>query len=128
MPEKEAVSIKETKRHLRLGELVAISAYWFGTNVHWTALLLILLPAQVALMAKENQASALGLVIGAGAIMPLFVPLIVGPLSDRCSSRWGRRRPYIFWGTLINLVGLVGLFKAGSARDLPLSIVAYLVV
>ena len=39
---------------------------------------------------------------------------IVGGISDRSVTRWGRRRPYIFAGTLGDLLFLTGIGLAGS--------------
>ncbi len=90
---------------------LSISAYWFATNFLWGALLVLMLPNEMRLMAPHYRVSALGLLTGIAAIVALTVPLIVGALSDRCTSRFGRRRPYIVVGVLINIVGL-GLMAA----------------
>lgn len=83
-----------------------LSAYWFATNFHWGALLVIMLPGQIARMNPQFKAQTIGILTGVSALIALFVPLIVGALSDRCASKWGRRRPFIFIGAIINLVGL----------------------
>jgi len=89
-------------------QLLSISAFWFATNVHWTALLFLLIPAELAEIMGDKQASSLGSTIGLGAaLFALTVPLIVGPLSDRSVSRFGRRRPFMFAGVTVNVVGLL---------------------
>jgi MFS family permease len=105
---------------------VAISAYWFGTNLHWGALLMIIIPLQIERIAPLHKAQALGYV-GYTAIVAAFVPLIVGALSDRCGSRWGRRRPYMVAGVTVNLLGLLILYAAAARRDLLLYIAGYAV-
>ena len=55
----------------------------------------------------------------------VVVPVLVGYLSDRTSTRFGRRRPWIAVGTIFNLFGLGLLAGAGSV---PALIAAYLVV
>ena len=52
--------------------------------------------------------------------------LLVGILSDRTISRWGRRRPYLLAGAVFASVGLVWLFWV--PRDLPPSLAAVYVV
>lgn len=94
------------QRHMGGFGLAGISAFWLGSNVLWTALLVLLLPGQIEQMTGRHKAEALGYTIGAGALFSLFVPLIIGPISDRCASRLGRRRPFLFAGVAINVVGL----------------------
>src|ERR1700694_5362651 len=94
------------QHQMRMPELLGISSFWFGTNVHWTMLMLILMPHQVGLMAAERKSLVNGLTLGAGALFALVIPLVVGPLSDRCMSRFGRRRPFMVVGVATNVVGL----------------------
>ena len=112
---------------LRAGQHFAISAYWFATNLLWGALLMIVIPSQMKLIAPSRPAETTGLLLGLGAAPALLVPLLVGPLSDRCMSRWGRRRPYMAAGVAVNLAGLAVLWYAGTMRSLPLYFVGYLV-
>jgi MFS family permease len=47
-------------------------------------------------------------------MVALLAQALVGMLSDRCTHRWGRRRPFIFWGTLADLVVITAIgFSAG---------------
>src|SRR5258708_22372610 len=39
---------------------------------------------------------------------------VVGAISDRTRSRWGRRRPFIVVGTVGDVIFLVGLALSGS--------------
>ena len=115
---------------VRLGarQNFALSAYWFATNLLWGALLMIVIPSQMRLVAARHPAETTGLLLGLGAVPALVVPLLVGPLSDRCTSRWGRRRPYMVAGVMVNLAGLALVWTAGTARCLWLYFVAYFVV
>jgi MFS family permease len=90
----------------------AISAYWFATNFLWGALLVIMLPKEIKALFPEYRVPALGYLFAFGAVVALFVPLIVGALSDRCMSRYGRRRPYIVGGVAINVLGLALMWAA----------------
>jgi len=111
----------EQRPRLGLAGLFSISAYWFGTNFHWGALMLIVIPSQIRGMTPDYAAWT-GRILGLGSFAALVVPLVVGALSDRCTSRWGRRRPYMAAGVAINLVGLAMLFWAAAAH----SVVGYL--
>jgi MFS family permease len=94
------------RRALTLWEHVIVSGFWFATNFHWGALLLILLPGDMKVLAGDHKAQMLGLVTGFGAIPALIVPLISGAMSDRCLRPEGRRKPYIATGVALNVVGL----------------------
>ncbi|MCP4577689.1 MAG: MFS transporter, partial [Deltaproteobacteria bacterium] len=51
-----------------------------------------------------------GMVIMIGKIWDAITDPMVGYLSDRTKSRWGRRRPYIFFGSFPLFAGMVLMF------------------
>ena len=103
-----------------------LSLYWFSFSAHWTLLLIVALPRQVLdLVGDAEKGRALGLVVAIGAVVGLVVPPIVGALSDRTSSRFGPRAPYMAAGLAVNLAGLLWL---ALARDLPTLLLAYALV
>lgn len=112
-PAREAESgLPEPEVNLRAGQHAAISSFWLGNNLHWGALGMIVLPSQAERLSGPvhiPEAQITGWTIGLGAIVGTLVPPLVGAWSDRCRSPLGRRRPFVIWGTLINLVAL-GLF------------------
>lgn len=103
-----------------LGQLVAISIYWFALNFHWAAIPIFIVPPQIiallyrtapagvdpATWVNDNKALALAVVVVPGLIVALISNPLFGLLSDRTTARLGRRRPYIIGGTLVNVVGL----------------------
>ena len=50
-----------------------------------------------------------GMVMAADNVLALFLLPLFGGLSDRCTSRFGRRRPFIFCGTLLAVVLMMAL-------------------
>lgn len=109
-------------------EHLKLSFFWFGTNFLWGALLTIMLPQEIERLAPATKAQTLGIITGMAAFVALFVPLIIGPISDRCASRWGRRRPFIGVGVLINLLGLAVMTLGFGNRDLYLYFVSFMIV
>ncbi|MFI6317463.1 MFS transporter [Nonomuraea sp. NPDC050556] len=85
----------------------------------------ILLPAQVQALDPQGKVAALGLVTGVAAIASVAVPPVVGALSDRTSSRYGRRSPWILYGGAASLAALA---FTGVASSIPALLVAYFLV
>lgn len=114
---------------LRWTHILSISIFWLALNFHWAALGIIILPSQVfKLVGNADKGVALAFVLVPGAFVSLFANPLFGMLSDRMRGRlaaWGRRRPYILLGTLINIAGL--LWMAGS-RDIVSLALAYALV
>ncbi|MCW2163282.1 MFS/sugar transport protein [Microbacterium hydrothermale] len=100
----------EPTRPVRAGWIAAFAGVWLGL---WMAQLVpvqVLLPLQIAAQHSSEQwlssLVAYGLVSAvAGAFVVVAYP-IVGALSDRTRSRFGRRRPWILGGVLLVAAGL----------------------
>jgi len=58
--------------------------------------------------------AALGLVLGVGALFALIANPLVGRLSDRTTSRFGMRRPWIIGGALAGFLALALIGVASS--------------
>ncbi len=93
-------------------ELLGLNILWFALNFVFAALLPIVIPAQILLYISPGvagngqQALFLGGLAALGAITAVIVQPVVGALSDRTSTRLGKRRPYILGGAIVMLVGL----------------------
>ena len=104
----------------------ALSAFWFGTNFLFIPLSTILIQAQVdEVVPKGSQNTAIGVALAVGGLIAMTVPPIVGALSDRLNTRFGRRRPVMVAGTLLTLPGLVLLMTAGSY---PQIVIGYAII
>lgn len=102
-------------RKFRAVDFVSISVYWFGLSYLWNSIHPIVLPSLVPLMAPPNlKGSALGIMTSIGLSLAVIVQPVAGAVSDRSTSRWGRRRPFILLGTLLDLVLLLGIALAGN--------------
>jgi MFS family permease len=105
LPEK----ILSTRDHLNL------SIYWFSLNFHWGAMLAVVLPVEVLGRSPEaSKGLALGLIAGAGSLIGMVAQPVAGAFSDRCRHRWGRRRPFVLGGALINVAGLLWMPRTTS--------------
>ena len=51
-----------------------------------------------------------GFVTTAVLVFDMVTDPLIGYLSDRTESRWGRRAPWMFWGAIVMAAGMVGMF------------------
>jgi maltose/moltooligosaccharide transporter len=77
--------------------------------------------APLLLGKTTSSAGAIGLAIGAEGLFALFLPVLVGSLSDRTRTRLGKRLPYALAGVPLLVAPLVILpFAAGYAQTVAL--------
>ena len=99
---------------------LVLNLLWFAFNFQTAALLPVVVPAQVLLIVASGsvgsaeQAAYLGRLAAVAAVIAVFLQPLVGLLSDRTRTAWGRRRPHIVWGTAIMLLGAAGLTRASD--------------
>jgi MFS family permease len=105
-------------------DFISINLFWFGLNIRNNAVQAIFLPYLVDLfVAASIRNSALGVVRAVGLIVAMLAQPIFGILSDRNTSRFGRRRPYIFIGVLFDLVFLAMIARSTNIWMLFTSII-----
>ena len=85
-----------------------INSYWLGINIASGVITPLLLPYLVLLFMPEDQKNTyLATVRVIGLAVAMLVQPLAGMLSDRNTSRFGRRRPYIVTGTIGNIIFLI---------------------
>ncbi len=96
---------------MRWYDYVTVNLFWLGLNLSTGLVSPLLLPYLVALFVpaaeKNTYLSNLRVV---GLAVAMLVQPLAGLLSDRSTSPWGRRRPYLLVGTVGSLLflGLIG--------------------
>ena len=101
--------------------------------VNFGVFLALLTPVMVSMAFKvqhitatpEEATGSLGLIMGVGALFALIANPLAGRLSDRTTSRWGMRRPWILGGAL---VGLGGFLLIGVATSVWVVLIAWCLV
>ena len=92
-----------------------LSLYWVAIGYLWNSLTALILPDLIIeLVGRGLEGSASSLLKGIGTLMAVVWQPIVGGVSDRTVTRWGRRRPFIFAGTVGDLLFLTGIALAGN--------------
>jgi MFS family permease len=97
-------------------QLVRISLYWLGLTAVMggiTALLGNRLVAE-SFVPLSEQGDALFKMTALGAFIAMLVQPTVGTISDYTISRWGRRKPYIVIGSVLDVVFLFGIASSNT--------------
>lgn len=96
---------------LPLSHLARLSAYWLGlTAIDAAVGLFVQNRLQFGGLVEPLEVGrTLFLVVVGGAIVSIIVQPTVGYISDYTTSRWGRRKPFIVIGSLLDVVFLLGI-------------------
>lgn len=90
-----------TKRTVLVGfSFLAITAFWQMYDS--------LVPMILTGTFKISETVS-GTIMAADNVLALFLLPLFGGLSDRCTSRLGKRRPFILFGTVFSVVLMLGL-------------------
>jgi len=102
-------------RRLRAIDYLTVNIYWLGLNFVTGSLTPIILPHMVQQFVPEALKNTYyGGLRTAGLIVAILVQPLAGMLSDRSTLRWGRRRPFILLGTILDLVFLTLVALSGD--------------
>lgn len=113
-------------KRLRWYDFITLNLFWLGLNIRNTALGSIFMPYLVGLFVPEaTKNSALGGMRAAGLVIAMLAQPAAGLLSDRSTSRFGRRRPYILIGALLDLVFLTLIY---FSRDYWMLLIGILLI
>lgn len=96
---------------------LAINSYALGLSISSGIITPLLLPFLVAqFMPQEFKNTYLANLRLAGLAVAMFIQPLAGMLSDRSTSRFGRRRPYIFVSALLSAAFLAILAASPNYR------------
>jgi len=97
-------------------ELIRISLYWLGLSSIFAGLNSILTGRLefTDLVDKQDAGRALFLVSISGAVIAMVVQPTIGSISDYTISRWGRRKPYILIGSILDMLFLIGIASSNT--------------
>jgi len=91
-------------------DIITINIFYLGLATLTQTFVPMLLPLLVQQFVGETQQGAY---FGRMRLWALMVALLsqalMGMLSDRCTLRWGRRRPFIFGGALMDVLVLAAI-------------------
>ncbi len=109
------------------GYLPGLAAVNFGVYLALLTPVLVSMAFKVQHISESTEAATgnLGLIMGVGALFALIANPLAGRLSDRTTSRWGMRRPWILGGSI---VGLGGFVLIGAATSVWVVLIAWCLV
>jgi MFS family permease len=96
-------------------DYIKITIFGFALTAMWSSLHTFVLQLRVLDFVAESQKNTyLGLLTFVGLILAMLVQPIAGAISDRWGFSWGRRRPYILFGTALVIILLPGIGLVNS--------------
>ncbi|HWH37423.1 MAG TPA: MFS transporter [Candidatus Limnocylindrales bacterium] len=102
-------------RALPWAHLFNLSIYWLGINVIWSGLGNVTYQARFREMFGDAYAPTYtALMFSLPIVIAILVQPTVAMISDYTITRWGRRKPYILIGTLLDVVFLFGVATANE--------------
>lgn len=124
-------------KNLSLTRLLTLNAGWVGLSFMWNALHPIVLPALLLNYVPDARKNTyLGLLTFAGLILAMILQPLAGAVTDNWTSRFGRRRPLMTIGILLDfgflavlawssglvgvIVGYIGLQISSNLAQGPL--------
>ena len=101
---------------LPLAHLIRISMYWLGISAVWSGILdIVNNRLQYTGLVPKGSEGLGGLQIAlAGTFIAILVQPTIGTISDYTMTRWGRRKPYIFIGAVLDVAFLWGVATSNT--------------
>ncbi|MEU4245356.1 MFS transporter [Actinoplanes sp. NPDC026619] len=116
--------VPEAGKPRRVGTAFLVT-FGFANLGLWIALLtpvIVSLQLKIDQIAPDNREAALSLTLGVGAVLGMLSNPIFGRLSDRTTSRFGMRRPWLIGSTL---VAVAGAAVVGAGQTVAVVTVGY---
>ena len=91
-------------------DLLKLNSFSFGVTGFILAMDTVILPVFVLTVAPEEFKNTYLAILGiSGLVMAAMVQPTIGRISDRTQSPLGRRVPFILWGSIFAVIGLIGI-------------------
>jgi MFS family permease len=115
-PDAEVVEGARPTAPLPTSHLVRISLYWLGMTAVDAAVTQFI-AFRLAFSDIRGDISiglATTLLTVGGAVLAILIQPTMGSISDYAVTKWGRRKPFIVFGTLLDVVFLVGIANGNT--------------
>ena len=102
-----------SRKRFSILHLVAMLCSNFTNGLLLASYMLLTLPLEAELIDEDWRSVVLGSLMFIAGLTQLINPL-AGLVSDRCTCRWGKRRPFVLAGAIIGIAGLLGQYFASE--------------
>jgi MFS family permease len=110
-----AAAATSPQRRLATADFLLLSVYWVAIGYLWNSLTALILPDMIIqLVGRAHEGLAASFLKSLGTLVAIVWQPVVGGISDRTITRWGRRRPFIAAGTAGDVLFLIGIALAGN--------------
>lgn len=113
-------ALRTPRARVTTGWIAAVLIVHIGINVGFFAPIQVLLGLHAEAITPAQKNATLSLVTGVGAAVSMVANPLFGALSDRTTSRFGRRIPWIVAGTLCGALALLLMSTAQTVGLLVL--------
>ncbi|XP_077999704.1 uncharacterized protein LOC144452481 [Glandiceps talaboti] len=104
--------------YLSAPTLLLLTIPWYGINVVYLSLCVVVVPAQIqSMVGQAAKGRWLGGIVAAGAMLTLVLAPLFGMFSDRTVTRFGKRRPMMLVSVAFMCFGLFGMALSGQGVD-----------
>lgn len=86
--------------------IVSMNAVHLGTNYIWISFESLIIPTQIQMNSKSNS-FLLGIIAAVGIGIGVLISLFSGTISDKFNFLWGKRGPYIIFGSLFASLSII---------------------
>jgi MFS family permease len=104
----DEAEFRPTER-LPMRQLFQISLYWLGINAVMGGVSIFNQHRVEDIVGKQDASNYLALLTWLTLPVVLLVQPTVGAISDYTITRWGKRKPYILIGAILDVIFLIGL-------------------
>ena len=118
-------ALQAPTRPVGFGFMIALTAAAISLYILYAGIGALLLPYQIGLLAPGEKVAILSFFTSITVLIALVANPLAGAFSDRTTSRFGRRRPWILAGGVLTVVGLLFMWRA---NNIPLLFIGYCLV
>ena len=118
-------ALQTPTRRVSGGFMFALTAAAISLYILYAGIGALLLPYQIGLLAPGSKVAVLSFFTSITVLIALFANPLAGAFSDRTTSRFGRRRPWIIAGGLMTALGLLFMWRASN---IPLLFIGYCLI